>query len=517
MYAMATAIASEMSRFPGGAKALADSIWPGVQALRPLRWPAERLDTLSGYLTYHNITLFTFFLSVYAAVQGARALRGAEDKHSLEEILATGWSRRAVIRDRAAGFFVTLALISLGLGLGVAASVAAGGEPDLAGSLVTMMASGLCAMVAYSLGLLVSQLTSTSRTAAGVSAILLTVLYVGTNVWEELGPLGVLRFISPFHFANFSRALVPGHGLDAPSMVALLAMAAILLGLSAWAFEHRDYGSPVWAHRRKPVRSANRPSRVQRRMLGSIWMAILLRGRFGLLAWAGAAAAFSGLMMLLQPTVMDAWAAFGFYFSGASGGAVISPEAQYTSFAGEIITPIIAAFVITQATGWVADLAQGRVEAILAAPVSWSRLVWERLLAVTAGVAGVTAGALGGLASGSAAVGAEVSASGLVRLAADGVLLGAALGAIAAIVVAWLRSAVAVTVLAVFVGASFLLSYLVPLFAWPEWVNRLSVFSAFGHPYLEWPALGGLAVLLALAIPGGLLAAAIAERTPKVA
>jgi len=58
---------------------------------------------------------------------------------------------------------------------------------------------------------------------------------------------------------------------------------------------------------------------------------------------------------------------------------------------------------------------------------------------------------------------------------------------------------------------------LVPLFGWPDWVNRLSVFSAFGHPYLGWPPLGGLAVLLALAIPGGLTAAAIAERTPKVA
>lgn len=514
MYAMALALASEMSSFPGGSKALADSIWAGAQALRPMRWPAERLDTLGGYLTYHNITLFTFFLGVYAAVQGARALRGAEDRHSLEEILATGWSRPAVVRDLAAGFLLTLALVSLGLGLGVAASMAAGGEPDLGGSLITMAASGLCAMVAYSLGLLVSQLASTTRSAAGVSAIVLTVLYVGTNVWEELGPLGAMRFLSPFHYANASRALVPGYGLDLPATAALLVMAAVLLGLATWAFEHRDYGSAVWGRRPGPVRPAASAGRVQRRMLHSAWAEALLRGRGALLAWAGAAGAFSAVLALLQPGVMDAWAALGSYVGGTAGG---SPETQYTAFAGEIVTPVIAAFVVTQAAGWVADLANGRVEMVLAAPVSWSRLVWERLLAVTVGVAVITAAALGGLAIGAAAVAAELDVAGLSRLAADCVLLGAALGAVAAVVVAGLRSGAAVTALAVFVGASFLIGYLVPLLSWPDWVNRLSVFGAFGHPYVEWPPLGGVAVLLTLASAGGLLAAAIAERTPKVA
>ena len=178
MYVMALALASEMSRFPGGRKAFADSIMPGAEAMRPLRWPAERLDTLGGYLTYHNVTLVTLFLAVYGVVQGTRAVRGAEERHALEEILATGWSRAAVIRDRTVGFALTLALISLGLGLGVAAALAAGGEPDLAGSLITMATSGLCALVGYSLGLLLSQLTPRAAIAAGLGSLILTVFYV---------------------------------------------------------------------------------------------------------------------------------------------------------------------------------------------------------------------------------------------------------------------------------------------------------------------------------------------------
>jgi ABC-2 type transport system permease protein len=55
------------------------------------------------------------------------------------------------------------------------------------------------------------------------------------------------------------------------------------------------------------------------------------------------------------------------------------------------------------------------------------------------------------------------------------------------------------------------------MFGWPDWLNRLSVFWAIGHPYLDWPTAGGLATLLILAVPGALIAAAIAERTPKTA
>ncbi len=517
MYVMALALAHEMSRFPGGPKALAESVRAGAEAMRPLRWPADRLDTLGGYLTYHNITLFAFFLSVYAAVQGARAVRGAEDRHSLEQVLATGRSRPAVIRDVTTGFGVTMGLIVLGLGFGVAASMAAGGEPDLGGSLITMLASGLCAMVAYALGLLMSQVTATSRTAAGVTSLVLAVLYVGTNVWDEIGPFGAVRFVSPFHYANSSRALVPGYGLDLSSTAVLVAMTAVLLGLATWAFARRDYASTLWSHpRARRAGRAVRPVRVQRPMLGSVWTASLLRGRVGLIAWSAAAAAYSALLASLTPTVMDAWAAFDFFGGVAGGEAGIPPETQYLSLGAEIITPVIAAYLITQAAGWVADLDQGRVEAILATPISWSRLVWERLLAAVAGVFAITAAALGGLAVGAAAVGAGLDWQGLGRTALGCVLLGAAIAALAALVVAMFRTGIAVTVLAAFVGASYLLGLVVALFGWPDWINRLTVFGAFGHPYLEWPPVSGTLVLLALAVGGGLLGAAVAERTPKV-
>ncbi|MGB8019813.1 MAG: hypothetical protein WCF04_01135, partial [Candidatus Nanopelagicales bacterium] len=109
MLGMGAAVATEMADFPGGPQALASSVAAGADAMRLLRWPAERLDTLGGYVTYHNVILFNLFLAIYGLVQGARDIRGAEERGALEEVLATGHSRPAVVRDRAIGFAVVAA------------------------------------------------------------------------------------------------------------------------------------------------------------------------------------------------------------------------------------------------------------------------------------------------------------------------------------------------------------------------------------------------------------------------
>jgi ABC-2 type transport system permease protein len=514
MYGMAFGIASEMDEFPGGREALAASVTASAEAMRLLRWPAERLDTLGGYLTFHNVILINFMFAIYGAVQGSRAVRGAEESHTLEEVLAAGASRAAVVRDRAVGFAVTAFAISLGIGLATAAGLAGAGEPDLAGSLITMGTVGLVGMVGFALGLLVSQVTASARTAAGASGAVLTALYLATNMGDELGPLAGIQFVSPFHYANASRALVPGHGLDLPATAALVAMTIGLLALAAWAFARRDYAAPLWSRPAPPPATSVKVPTV---MLGSVWTAALRRGRAGVAIWAVGAAIGTALMAALQPAVMEVWSAFDFIGALTGGGPGVGAETTYWSYSSDIVMPVIAAFAIAQASGWVADLAQGRVEMLLAGPVSWSRLVLERLLALVVGVVTMTVLALASLAVGGMAVGGTLDAAGLGRAAVGCVLMGAALGGAAAVVVAWVRRGAAVTVLAIVVGGSYLVSLFVPMFGWPEWLNRLSVFWAIGHPYLAWPTAGGLATLLILAVPGALVAAAIAERTPKVA
>ncbi|MFZ5442001.1 MAG: ABC transporter permease subunit [Myxococcota bacterium] len=513
MFGMVLSVGAEYRSFPGGREALAASITASAEAMRALRWPAERLDTLGGYLTYHNVTLFNFMLALYGAVLGARVVRGAEERHSLEEVLATGRARWAVVLDRTLGVLALATVVALALGLGISVGLAVEGEANTAGALGATLTAGLLLLCGYGLGLTLSQLTTSARPASGLSAGVLTVLYVLTNVSDKLPAGEVVQYGSPFWWALQSRPLVPGGRLDLLATLVLLASAAALVAVGALAFQRRDYLRSLFARK---TRNGRRATHVPRALVGAMWAATLRRARWSLVAWTAGAAGLTALMAWLEPAVMKVWEAFPF-IAAMTGGVGVTPERAYWSFAGELVTPVLAAWALVRASSWVSELSEGRVELWLSTPLSWRRLVLERLIALTVGAGLISAGALLGLALGAWAVGGTIEFAGLARLWVTGVLFGAALGAVGALAVVTLRRASAVTVLAVVLGASYLLAYFVPLFGWPDWLNRLSVFWAFGHPYREWPTWSALAVLLVLAVPGALGAALIAERTPKVA
>lgn len=450
MSAQALAIATELDDFPGGRRALAASMAASAEAMRALRWPAERLDTLGGYLTFHNVVLFNLLLAVYGAVVGAKALRGAEERHAAEELLATGVSRRALLLGRTAGFVLVAALVSTGLAVGTALGMAGGGEPDLVGSVITCATTGLVAVVGFALGVLLGQVAYDARTASGLASLLLVVLYVATNMDGEVSGAGVLAAVSPFTLANRSRALVPGYGLDLGATLLLVLVAAALLALAAVAGERRDYGAPLW---RRRVATTQGHGQVARVMVGSVPTATLRRGAVGLVVWAAAAGALVAMMGSLEPGTIDVWSDMGFLsaFGGEAGA-----EASYWSFIASLLPAVLAAYVVTQSSAWVNDLQQGRVEMMRSTPVSWTGLVTGRLLALLVGSTAITLVATGALAAVAASVGSPLDVAGAARVGLISLLFAAALGSLAALVGAVVRSSVAVIALALVVGASYL-------------------------------------------------------------
>lgn len=514
-YATASLLAQEFRSTPGGGAALAPSVEAAAQALRILRWPAERLDTLGGYLTYHNILLLPLLLGLYAAIAGAQAVRGAESSGTLAEVLATGWSRLAVVRDRALGFLLVLIAISIGISFGTYAGLMSGGEQDLLGSTASVGEAALCAFTFYALAMLVSQLTRSARSGTGVTVLVMSLLYVFTNLWDKAGPFAIARFLSPFYYFQESRALVPGHGFNPLATLALAAMSILLLGAAAWAFQRRDYASSLWA--RKPSGAATGPVSIRKPWLAAYWTASLARQRLGLLGWASGTAAFAVLVTYLEPEVRRIWGQLEYFKRFLAITGADSLTAEYLSFAGGLLAPVVAAYAATQVAAWISELREGRVELLLAAPLSWSRLVLERLLALTGGVAVITAAAVGGLLVGAFAAGVPLRTDGLARLAAETILFGVAIGAIGAVLAGSLRTGLATAALAVFLVASYLVQLLGPAYGWPTWVTRLSVFDAFGRPYLEVPPAAGLILLGGLVLVGSIGAAWLSERSPKVA
>jgi ABC-2 type transport system permease protein len=309
--------------------------------------------------------------------------------------------------------------------------------------------------------------------------------------------------------------MVPGEEVDAWACVVLLAMAGVLLLLAAVAFERRDYGAALWVA--GTTRRAHRDARVQRPALRTWWSASLLRTRLGLAVWTLSTAVWVSVMVALEPTVMEAWEAFKDYLSGGPPSAASTPADQYLAFTGDLITPVVAAYVVAHAAGWVADLEQGRVEAVLAGPVSWTRLVQERVVAALAGTAVITLGGIAALVVGAARIDVGLHADGLVRMALGCLLFGGAVVGVCAVVVAVARTGPAIPVITVFLATSYLLALMAPMLGWPDWVGRVSVFTALGHPYLEWSSTVGTLLLVVLFVPGVLLAGVLSERTPKVA
>ena len=489
---------------------MAASVAASAEAMRPMRWPAERLDTLGGYLTYHNVLLFNLLLAVYGAVVGAKVLRGAEERHAAEEVRAGGVSRRALLVGRTAGFVLVALMVSSGPAVGTALGMAGGGEPDLAGAVITCATTGLVMMVGFALGVLAGQVARDARTAAGLASLLLVVLYLSTTLDGAVAGAPALATASPFTYANRSRALIPGYGLDLGATLVLVLAATTLLTIAAVADERRDYAAPLWERR---ISTGGHRGHVATFMVGSVPTAALRRGAVPLAVWAASTAASTAMLAALEPDVIDVWSDMGYLSAFGGEGGV---EASYWTFTSSLFPAVLAAYVVTQTSGWISDLHQGRVEMMRAATVSWARLVTGRLIAVVVASALITLVATVTLACVAGLVGSPLDATGVGRVVVTCLLFAAASGGLAAVVAATVPRAAAVTALALLVGTSYFLTYLVPLVGWPDWLNQLSLFWAFGFPYVEWPGPGRLLTLVTLAVGGTVVALVVANRSPSV-
>lgn len=500
--------AREMSTYPGGPEAFAGGIEIAAGAMRMFRWPAERLDTFAGYLTYHNITLLPLLLGLYALVQGAQAIRGAEERGVLEVWLATGRRRGRIVGDRAIAFLLAMAVVAGGLGAGTLLGLEAANERAPLAAFAVAALVVLCAAAFYGLGLVLSQLVASARTAAGIGVILMVALFVVNNVWELLGPFGALRFLSPFYYRQRSELLLPGHAFD-PAATLVLGLALVLpIAIAIVAFERRDLGAGLW---RRAAPAAARPVSLSSPWLRSLWTAALGEQRVALLAWAVGAGTYLAWGVLLGKPAIEVWKSSSFIRAllVRHPGATFVDE--YLAFAVALLAVVSASFAVTQAGRWAGESADGRVEMVLACPVSRARLVLERIASLAVGNLVIVIGGLAGFCVGAAIADLPVRADGLVRTVWDLELLALAVGGVGAVLLLALRGAVT-AVLAAVIAASYVWTLVAVLFGWPEWALRLSIFDAFGDPYLAAPPVAGTLYLATLAVGGTVLAAALAER-----
>lgn len=507
---LAPAYVAAAKALSGGLQALATAATPVAKSFQFLTGPVDRLDTVGGYLSYKIFPDIALLVAIYAAIEGAQILRGSEGKGIYDLWFAAGRSRNAIFRDRVAGFLIALSAVVALIFVFTVIGGALSGVQFALEALGQCVAFGLVGLLSFAIGLLVSQFFQAARSASGVTAGYLVASFFIANMYDRLGALTFLRYLSPFYFYVNARTLA-GTTFDVASM-ATLVVAALAIGAVAWGlYRRRDIGgvSLARAHHSRPADFTFRPSTIWRRTLWLNWIA---EQPVGIASWVLAIAAFTGAEAALVPSAIR--------IVNDSGGPLrkllqshgtFLTTAQYLSFFLSFTALLVAGFTVAQVARWASDATQHRNDVVLTQAVSMGRLLMERTTTTLVLAAMVGAAIVTGTFVGAQIGGYAVDAGGLIRTFFDVVLLSFAIGGVGLLAVTILRSAAATGITAALLIACFLLTTFAGLLAWPSWASRVSVFDAYGTPYVSMPLTGSLIYLAVLGV-GGTFAAYLAMR-----
>jgi ABC-2 type transport system permease protein len=426
--------------------------------------PAPQLQTVAGFTVFKVSMLLIIIGAIWGLMTSTRLLRGDEDAGRLE-LLLDGPTTRA----RAAGQVLAGAGAGAGVIWAVTAllTVAVGRSPTVrfgvSASLYFALAMAASAVMFLAVGAVTSQLAPSRRQAAGYAAVFLGVSY-GLRMVADAGPgLHGLIWVSPLGWVEQLQPLTDPRPL---ALIPIAAFTAVLAALAVLLAGRRDVGAGMW-----PDRSTRAP-RV-RLLSGATGLTV----RLALPAALGWAAGVAIAAVLIGTVAKSAGATIEgserqiFARLGSPG----SGAAAFSGIAFLILAIVIAFQAASVVNAARAEEAEGRLDHVLAAPVSRSRWFGGRLLAGIAALflSGIAAGVFTWI--GEAAQGGGVSFPAALDAGINVIppaLFALGVGALAAGL--WPRRAG--TVVYVVVGWSVLIQFAGGFAAQSHWVLDTSLF-----------------------------------------
>ncbi len=368
--------------------------------------PAPLLQTVSGFTIFKIGMTLTILGAIWGLLTSTRLLRGEEEEGRWELLLTGQTSRRRAVLQAAIGLAagaVTLwavtAAIAICTGLDSEVSITVGAATYLALALVTP------AVMFLGIGVLTSQFAATRRQAAAYASVFLGISYALRMLADAGVGLHGLIWVSPLGWVEELRPLTdpqPIALLPIAGLTGVVLLAAVLLA------DRRDVGASILGDRtplRSHLRLLNSPMglaiRLTRGTVIAWWVAIALSGfLYGLIA-KSAGSTISGSSVHTVFTRLGS--------TGTGAEAVLG-----------ICFLVIAVLVAFLGAGQLAaartEESTGRIDSVLALPVSRAQWLAGRLLVVVACL--VASGLIAGLF---AWMGAASQHSGI----GAGVLLGA--------------------------------------------------------------------------------------------
>ncbi len=443
----------------------------------------------------------TLVFAVWGLAAATGAIRNEEDRGLIEVSLASSLGRTRLVLSRVAAFSLAASAAVVITGLGTAAGVAAGKGSIPPGVLVEQMLPLLgIALVCFGVGLLSAQLATTRRGAMGLGGAVLLGLYALDALARVHPRLNGAAYVSPFHLADLTTAVVPGGRFAGLPTLALCLVALGLIGLGVMAFRERDLGAGLLPPRVATTSAARSPSAnplLRVPVLRGLW-----QQRVGLLGWvAGTMVGAALIVSLARGSGKMLGSISGFTRLVHAAGTSDAATAVVGSIWLSIAALIVAAYAINQTGHWAADDAEGRLEMEIAQSLPRWAVVGERC--ITLAVGALLVAALGSLVTAAVAPGQGVHLNPGRLLVATALLalLGLTFGAVGALVISRVPRA-AVPALGVVAVAGFYLPLLAPLLRWPSWALDLSLFHLYGAPLTTGVYWNGLWVMVVVVVFG---------------
>ena len=452
-----------------------------------------KLGTLGGYATWKYGAMFALGTGLWSILALSGTLAGEAARGSLDMVATAPFGKRRIALEKLAAHLTMLwlAMAILAIAITISSNAfgdAALGDPIPLGSAIGFaLWVGFIAMcfggVAFALAPILGRAGS-----AAVAGVVMIVLWVVSGL--EIG--GPLVNVSPFHWTADHIPLVGIY--DWPGLALVGVVGVVLLAIGVELFDRRDLG--VTAGLSFPALPADVLG-----VRGPVTRAFgdqvprSLSWGIGFAIWGALLASLVGSFSDLVAKNPDMANIFGTIFPGynfATAGGWLQLYAE--------LFFIAAGFAATTfVSKWASDETDGRLEEVLATPMTRSRWVLAGGAAAILAVAVMTLLlALGiglGAAAASATPGDAILGSVSLGLYATAIVgIGVAIGGL------W-RTSLAAEIAALLVVATFLLDLLAPALSLPDWMHQLALTAHMGQPMIgHWDPVG---IVLCVGIAAG--------------
>lgn len=456
------------------------------------------VGTLGGYLQYKYGVFFPLVVSLWSIVALSGTLAGEAQRGSLEFVAATGRSRRRVALEKLSGHVLMLGLAILVAFISIA--FAGSSFATLPGDEISVLSAfgyaiwlGLFALIAGSVAFALGAFVGRGA-AAGIAGF---VTFAGFILNGYRGPVPELE-----PFANltwwgwtYNHVALAGQ-YDWPAVGIVAVVTVILLAIGIEAFARRDIGIttalPTSSMPRGLLGLGGPVGRAISRSLNASIAWGLGVGVFGL-TLGGAAQGFMDQLQDLPQFIELLSTVFPNVDYASAGGFL---QLLFVEF-GVILGGLAAATLVSD---WASDETSGRLEMVLASPLSRGRWAVAGGIGMLVNVAIFVA-----LTGAGIALGVSTTASDVTTPLVGSLVLGlyaAALTGIGLAVGGVLGTRFAATAVVVFVIVTWFIQLLGPLLNLPDVVRQLALTSHYGQPMVGvWDPVGIVASIL-LAVGG---------------